>query len=112
MELALVLPAIVMLALLIVQVALVATDALLVHHAAREAARAGAVEPESGVATAAAVGAAGLDSSRLAVVLSGGRSRGDALSVQVRYSSPTGVPLVGSLIGDVDLSATVTMRVE
>lgn len=112
MELSLILPVLALLALFVGQVGVVATDAVLVHHAAREAARAAAVEPEVGVATAAAQGAAGLVSDRMTVNLSGGRSVGDSLRVTVRYSAPTQVPMVGRLIGDIDLSSTVTIRVE
>jgi hypothetical protein len=32
--------------------------------------------------------------------------------VDVTYSAPTDVPLIGGLIGDVTLHATATMRVE
>lgn len=111
-EPSLILPVLALLALFVGQVGVVATDAVLVHHAAREAARAAAVEPEVGVATAAAQGAAGLVSDRMTVNLSGGRSVGDSLRVTVRYSAPTQVPMVGRLIGDIDLSSTVTIRVE
>ncbi len=111
-ELSLILPVIALLALLVGQVGVVATDAVLVHHAAREAARAAAVEPQIGVATAAAQGAAGLAPERMTVNLAGGRSAGDSLRVTVRYSAPTHVPMVGRLIGDIDLSSTVTIRVE
>ena len=111
-ELSLILPVLALLALLVGQVGVVATDAVLVHHAAREAARAAAVEPEIGVATAAARGAAGLVPERMTVSMSGGRSAGDSLHVTVQYSAPTQVPMVGRLIGAIDLSSTVTIRVE
>ncbi|MGI9608802.1 MAG: TadE/TadG family type IV pilus assembly protein, partial [Acidimicrobiia bacterium] len=100
-ELALVLPVVVLLALTVGQVTVIGVDSVLVHHAAREAARAAAVEPSAGSARSAAVGAAGLDSSSLEVSLSGGRSRGDSLTVTVSYVSATRVPLVGRFIGDV-----------
>ncbi len=111
-ELALVLPVVVLLALAVGQVAVVGVDSVLVHHAAREAARAAAVEPNIGPARSAAVGAAGLDGDRLDVSLGGGTTRGDALTVSVAYVSVTNVPLVGRLIGDVNLSSEVTIRVE
>lgn len=111
-ELALVLPVAVLLALAVAQVAVVAVDSVLVHHAAREAARAAAVEPNVAIATEAAHGAAGLDAARLDVSLSGGRSRGEHLSVTARYTSATTVPLIGRMLGDVDLQASVTIRVE
>jgi hypothetical protein len=102
-ELALCLPFVATALLLVVQVGLVAHTEVLVVHAAREAAR------------AAAVGAPvpppdGLDPSRTSVVveaLSGGRVR-----ATVRYRTPTDVPLVGPLVGDLALAAEATMRDE
>lgn len=111
-ELALALPVAVLIGLVGVQAGLVAIDALLVHHAAREAARAAAVDPSAAVARRAAEGATSLDGGRLDVGLGGGSERGDDLRVTVRYSSPTEVPLVGRLVGDVEVGAEVMMRVE
>lgn len=111
-ELALSLPLAVMFALMVVQAGLVAKDLLLVNHSAREAARAAAVEPTVAVARSGAVGAASLDADRLSVSLSGGSSTGDQTTATVSYESPTSVPLVGWLVGDITLSASVTMRVE
>jgi hypothetical protein len=108
-----VLPVLVLGALLVVQVARVAADHLAVHHALREAARRAAVEPDRGAVTAAAVGAApGLDPTRLTVELGPERARGDLVSVRVGYRSPTGVPVVGRLVGDIDLAATAVVRIE
>ncbi|MEZ5340784.1 MAG: pilus assembly protein [Acidimicrobiales bacterium] len=111
-ELALVLPLIVVFLLAVVQVALVANARLLVSHAAREGARAAAVHPTSAVAAEAARGSLGVPASRLTVALAGGTAEGDQLAVTVIYRVPTNVPLVGMLVGDIDVSATVTMRVE
>ncbi len=111
-EFALVLPLVVVVALIVVQTALVAKDALLVEHAAREAARAAAVEPTPGVARQAAVNAGALDPARLSSQLGGGTARGDRLTATVTYRSPTNVPLVGRFVGDIELRAEVTMRVE
>lgn len=111
-ELALVLPVIVLLALIVLQVGLVATDQLLVQHAAREGARAAAVEPTSAAATSAVSAANKLAASRTSTQLTGGTDRGDRLTVTVTYRSPTDVPLVGRLVGDVTLTGQVTMRVE
>ena len=44
--------------------------------------------------------------------LAGGRAEGDSLRVTVTYSTPTAVPLVGALVGDVSLTEQVTVRVE
>ena len=111
-ELALVLPLVVLFALVTLQLGIIAKDLVLVHHAAREGARAAAVEPTSGAARAAVVGSSSLDGGRLSVSLSGGTARGSQTTATVTYRAPTSVPLVGALIPDVSLEASVTMRVE
>lgn len=111
-ELALVLPLVVLLALVALQLGVLAKDLLLVHHAAREGARAAAVEPTGGAARAAVVGSSSLVGGRLSVSLSGGTARGSDTTATVTYRAPTTVPLVGALIPDVTLEASVTMRVE
>ena len=111
-ELALVLPLAVLFALIALQLGVVAKDLLLVHHAAREGARAAAVEPSAGAARTAVVGSASLDPGRVSVQLSGGTERGDETTATVTYRASTSVPLVGALIPDITLRASVTMRVE
>lgn len=114
-ELALTLPVVLVAALLVVQVGLLLRAQLLVTNAAREAARAAAVgEPPPPPA--------GLDPDRTVVEIHGGAGRdppatgGDAaitaVTAEVRYRCPTDVPLVGLLVPDVDLTASVTMRSE
>lgn len=111
-ELALVLPMLVGMALLVLQVALVVRDQVLVTAAAREGARHAAVDPSPAAARGGAEGATGLVPSRLDVRLRQRGQPGEQLTVEVRYASPTVVPLVGELLGDVRLSATAVMRVE
>jgi Flp pilus assembly protein TadG len=111
-ELALLLPLLALLLLGVVQVGLVVRAQVLVTHAAREAARAAAVDPQVAVAREGAVAAARLDPDRLSVELSGSTEPGGRLTVTVRYRAPTAVPLVGGLIGDRTLVAEATMRVE
>ncbi len=111
-ELALVLPVVVLFALVVLQVGLVATDQLLVQHAAREGARAAAVDPTAEAAGTAVSAANRLHPSRTSTRLAGGTDRGSRITVTVIYQSPTNVPLVGRLIDDVTLTARVTMRVE
>ncbi len=111
-ELALVLPLVVLLALVLVQVALVVRDQVLVSHAAREAAREAAVDADPEVAGRAARASGALDPSRLDVEVSGRGPAGSRVRVQLGYASPTDVPLVGALVGDVGLSGSATMRVE
>ncbi len=111
-ELMLVLPVIVAFALLIGQVGVVVRDSMLVHHAARAAAREAAVDPTDAAAAGAAVKSSRLDGSRMSVSLFGGRSKGDHITARVRYVSTTELPMVGWMLPDVNLQAEVTMRVE
>ena len=109
-ELALALPLVMVILLGAVQVALVARDQIGVVHAAREAARAAAVGADpQGDGSEAALDATTLDRTRMTVGVteSGGRVR-----VEVAYTAPTDVPLIGGLLADVKLTATAVMRVE
>jgi Flp pilus assembly protein TadG len=107
-ELALALPVVVLLLLGLLQVALVGRDQLAIELAAREAARAAAVSAEP--ATAARRAAERVTSLRpLQVAVSGG---GDTVTVTVGYTCVTDVAMIGRLIGDVPMRASVTMAVE
>lgn len=109
-ELALGLPVVCLAVLLVLQLALVGRDAILVHHAAREAARAAAVEPSGSAARAGAVASTtALDPDRLDVDLARG---GERVTAVVRYRAVTGLPLVGALVPDPEIGASVTMREE
>ena len=108
-ELAVLLPLVVALLVVVLQVALVARDIVLVAHAAREAARAAAVEPDLREARAAALRSGGLDATRLGVSI---HPTSSTVQVDVTYRIPTRLPLVGALIGDPVTHATVTMRRE
>ena len=105
-ELVLALPVVVLSLLLLVQVALVVRAQILVVDAAREGARAAAVGAS---AVTAARSTPGLRSDRLAVDVT---RAGPTVRVTVRYRAPTDVALVGVLVGDPLLTATVAMRVE
>ena len=98
-EAALVLPLVVLLLLAVVQVGLLVRAEVLVTHAAREAARAAAL-------------ATTLDARRMAVRVEGRNGPGSRVRVDITYTAPTDVPLVGALIGDVSLHVSATMRVE
>lgn len=112
-ELAIILPALLVLVLVVVQVGVVARDQVAIHHAVAAAARRAAVEPGRGPLVDAAAGAApGLDRGRLRVTTAGGGRAGDLVTVELHYRSPTEVPLVGRLIGDVELAATAVVRRE
>ena len=108
-ELALVLPLVLTLALVVVQVGLVARDSVRVAHAARSATRAASVGLDDDSVRRAASEASGLAPSRLSVVIV---RAGDWVTVRVTYRCPTDVPLVGPLAPAVDLRDQLTMRVE
>ena len=108
-ELALALPRVAVLLLAVVQVALVVRDQVLTVHAAREAARAAAVDPDAGVARRAALAGSGLPAARLTVRLD--RPTG-LVQVTVHYRAPTDLPLVGPLLPDLSLRANAAMRAE
>lgn len=108
MELALALPLLVVLLLGVVQVAVVVRDQLAVQLAAREGARAAAVSrsPRE-AATAAAVRA--VDVAPLDIAVS---THAGLVTVTVTLRERTDVPLIGALLPDVTLQATVTMALE
>ncbi len=112
-EFALILPLLVALALALLQVTVVVRDQILVIHAAREAAREASVDPADAAARRGATASSpSLEGARITVRTSGRGRPGSRVSVEVRYRSPTDVPLVGPLIGDIGLKGTATMRVE
>ena len=104
------LPLVALLLLLVVQVGLVVRDQVLTVHAAREGARAGAVDPSPEAPRRAALAGSPLAADRLEVT--GVRRRGEPIEVSVVYRSPTVVPLVGGLLPDVAVRARASMRVE
>lgn len=112
MELALTFPLVVLMLLSIVQVGLIVRDQILVVHASREAARAGAVSGDPDDLRRAAIGSSGLKSGRIQIEASDRGAPGSTLTVTVRYSAPTDVPLIGALVPDVRLRAVTSMRVE
>lgn len=111
-ELALVLPLVATLLLALLQVGFVVRDQILVAHAAREAAREAAVDPEPEAARRAAVAGSGLDPSRLEIVVTGREGPGSRAEVTARFVSRTDVPVVGALLDDIPLRARAAMRVE
>ena len=107
-ELALVLPLVVLFVLGALQVALVARDQLAIEYVAREAARDAAVSADpGGAATAAARRVANLTPIDVSVSVAG-----DVVRVRVRYVNATDVALVGAAISDVTLEATAAMAWE
>jgi uncharacterized membrane protein len=108
-ELALVLPAFVLLVLVVVQVAVLVRDRLALGHAVRVAARAVIVDP-SEAAARTALRRVGVDDS-VTVDLSGGRASGDLIRVTVTVA-PTAVPLVGRVVAGERLRESLTVMVE
>jgi Flp pilus assembly protein TadG len=111
-EAALVLPLVATMLLAVIQVGLLVRAQVLVTHAAREAARAAAVDDAQDAAANAAKSASTLDAARMDIEVRGRSGPGSRVTVEISYRAATDVPLVGSLIGDVTLHATATMRVE
>jgi Flp pilus assembly protein TadG len=106
-ELALALPFLCVLLLAMVQVAVVARNRVAVQLAAREAARAASVAADPAAATRAAERAIGLRPLRVEISDAAG-----VVQVRVSYTDPTDVPLVGAVLPDVEVSASVAMAVE
>jgi Flp pilus assembly protein TadG len=107
-ELALVLPVLVLFLLALVQTALVARDELLVQDAAHAAAREASVDAGTDrIADAARRTLRGVD----VEVHRSGRV-GDPVEVVVQYRDHTNLPLVGPLFPDLSLRARATMRAE
>jgi Flp pilus assembly protein TadG len=111
-ELALALPLVAVLLLALVQLGLLVRDQVLVVHAAREGVRQAAVDAASDAARRAATASSGLKADRLDVSVSGRGAPGSRVRVTVHYRAPTDVPLVGAALGDIDMAASATMRVE
>ena len=111
-ELALLTPVIFTLLLWIAQFGLVLNQKITLTHAARESARAVAIHNNPATARKAALASANLSASRLKVSVKGDASPGELVTVRLNYAFPTDIPLVGALIGDINLSSSVTMRAE
>ena len=110
-ELALVLPVVVVLVLAVVQVGLLARRQVLVTHVAREAVRAASVAEAGTDGSALGTGlAGGLDGGRLRVVAADAGA--GHVRVEVTYVDPTDVAVVGALLPDVTLRAAAVMRRE
>jgi hypothetical protein len=111
-EFALTIPLLVLMLLAIIQFALVVRDQILVVHAAREAARVGAVDPNPDAPKRAAVRSSDLNGDRIEVSAGERGGPGSTLTVTIHYSSPTDVPLIGAFLPDVGLRAVTSIRVE
>lgn len=112
-ELALVLPLALLVALALVQVGLVARDVSVVAHGAREGSREAAVSADDSRVRDAVLRGSGLPDERTEVTVERGGGVGDPVTVRVRYRAPVVVPFVGWLFPeDIELAADATMRQE
>ncbi|CAA9229627.1 MAG: hypothetical protein AVDCRST_MAG10-1099 [uncultured Acidimicrobiales bacterium] len=112
MELALVLPLVMILLLAVAQLGLLVRDQILVVHAAREAAREAAVDPAVDAPRRAALASSTLSDSHLTVTSTGRGAPGSRVRVEVAYRTASAVPLLGPAVGKLTLRASATMRVE
>ncbi len=108
-ELALVLPVVVLLLLLTVQAGLAVRDRLVVLHAVRAAARAVIVEPTPGAARSAL---ARTGTPGGAAVSVGGELRPGGMATVTVTMPATAVPLVGRVIAGRPVSERVTVMIE
>ena len=109
-ELAVIIPILVLLILLSVQAALVLRDRVLVVHAARAAARAVIVDPQV-TSAVAALELQGPPISTASVTLSGGSSGGSLATVTVRMRA-TRVPIVGRVVASTVLQERLVVMIE
>ncbi len=107
-EFAIALPLVVVLLLGIIQVIVVARDQIAVELAARDGARAASVAADPGAAAQqGALSATKLRPIDVHTAIGSGR-----VTVTVSHTNPTAVPLIGAAIGDISLSASVTLARE
>ena len=104
-ELAIILPAIVLLAAAFIQCGLIVADQLAVWNAARSAARAAAISPDPQLgAQQAANDAVGLRPLQVTIT-----TIDDVVSAHVVYLDHTNLPIIGLLFPEISLEATVAM---
>ena len=111
-ELALCLPIVAIVLAVIVQVGVIARDHVKVWHAAREAARVAAVDPDEEAITRAAE-SAGLRPITVTVepdVIE--RRQGEPVTVTVEHPPSLRVPVIGRLFEALTLDAEASMRIE
>lgn len=115
-ELALLLPMLLLVLLGIAEGGAQHLAALIVEHSAREGARLGVTgADDADIADCVRSAAATLDQARLSVEVAplGERERGTMMTVTVSYVYPVVAPLIAQLAGgEVTLDAALTMRVE
>ena len=111
-ELALCLPLLALVLGAVVELSLLASDQVRLWHAAREAARAAAVEPDVSEAEAAAE-QVGLADIVVSVTPDAAfRVRGEPVTATVTYRPPGHVPLLSEAVSRLELEAEAVMRIE
>ena len=110
-ELALLLPLLMLMALFLAQLALTARDQIMVIHSAREAARAVAVTNDAARARPAALAASRLDPDRLRVRVETATAAGN-VSVRLEYRSAVRFAPLAVVVDDLALSGEAVMRLE
>ena len=112
-ELALVLPLALTVALALIQVGLISKDTLLVAQAAREGAREAAVSLDEGRVRDAVLRGGSLSEDRTEVDVERAGSVGDPVTVRVGYRAPMLVPFLEWLLPtEVEIETEATMRQE
>lgn len=112
LELALLLPVLMLMVLFCVQVGFLVRDQIMVVHAARSAARAAAVANDPSRALPAALASAQLDPLRLKVSVAGSAKAGEDVEVELEYRSPVLFAPFRQLTEEFLLSEKVVMRAE
>jgi Flp pilus assembly protein TadG len=113
-EFALVMPLLLLVALALVQIAVIGRDRLIVEHAARAGAREAVVDPDDTVVRQTVLDAAApLDPGDVGVEIQRGGTFGDPVIVRVAYDVPVAMPLAGWLLpASVHLASELAMRQE
>ncbi|MFV1989981.1 MAG: hypothetical protein ACC652_04485, partial [Acidimicrobiales bacterium] len=97
---------------LVVQVGIVVREQVAVVHATHEAVRAASLSGDPNAPLQAVERSGVLDMSKVTVERGSRGSPGSSVRVTVRYRAETDVPLVGLLLGAIELSSSAAMRVE
>lgn len=111
-EVALALPLLVALILLVVQVGIVVREQVAVVYATHEAVRAASLSGDVNAPLNAVERSGVLEMSKVTVQRGARGAPGSSVRVTVKYRAETDVPLVGLLLGDIELSSSATMRIE
>jgi Flp pilus assembly protein TadG len=113
-EFALVMPLLLLVALALVQIAVIGRDRLVLEHAVRAGVRQASIDPDDAAVRQAVDDAVvPLDPAGVAVQIDRGGTFGDPVVVRVDYDVPVAVPLAGWLLpASVHLDTELAMRQE